>query len=118
MPASLTLDTSYDPCFCSRSVTTYPSSYEYQNQRKAPRRAGLFRVVLLSQMNPNTVRRDIRFLVHAFHTAAVTATLGTLFGFRNVSNHGLGRQHKAGDGSGIEQGSASDLGRVDDAGLD
>ena len=48
----------------------------------------------------------------------MTAGWGSLLGLGDLRDHGFGRQHEAGDRGCVQQGSAGDLGRVDDAGLD
>src|SRR5581483_11630594 len=58
-------------------------------------------------------------LVHIAHAAAVAAWhRSALLLFRDFRNQRFGGQHQAGDRSRVLQGSARDLGRVDDAGLD
>src|SRR5271165_6696763 len=66
--------------------------------------------------------RVLRFscvvLVHAVHAAATVTTAGrSRLGLRDVGNHGLGREHQAGDRRGVLQRRARDLGGVDHAGL-
>src|SRR5690606_35803997 len=54
--------------------------------------------------------------VHAAHATGRVGSAGLLL-LRLVGDHGLGGQEQAGDGSGVLQRRAGDLGRVDDAGL-
>src|SRR5438270_403443 len=59
-------------------------------------------------------------LVHAAAHAAVSAARhrGFLLLFRKFADQGFGGEHEAGDGTGVLQGSARDLGGIDDASLD
>src|SRR6185369_5076 len=55
---------------------------------------------------------------HAAHAAHTTRHCGTtLFIVGNLRNHRFSRQHQAGDRSSVLERSASDLGRIDDAGF-
>src|SRR4051812_18129188 len=58
-------------------------------------------------------------LVHVAHAAAVAARhCRSLLLFRNFGDKSFGGEHQAGDRSRVLQGSARDLGRVNDTGLD
>ena len=61
-------------------------------------------------------------LVHAAHAARATRTAALrsalLLVFLDVGDQSFGGEHQAGDGSGVLQREAGDLGRVDDARLD
>src|SRR5258705_7807228 len=60
-------------------------------------------------------------LVHAAHAARATWTAGScalLVVFLELGHQCFGGEHEAGDGSGVLQREASDLGRVNDASLD
>src|ERR1700755_511776 len=55
---------------------------------------------------------------HAAHAAAHTAHAAVTLFVLDVSDHGFGGEHQAGDGGRVLQGSAGHLGRVDHAGSD
>src|SRR5260370_16036872 len=65
------------------------------------------------------VEGDWRASVHPSHAAAVPCARGCLLSlFLDIGHQGFGGQHQGGDGRGVLQCEAGDLGWVDDAGLD